>query len=73
MWVAEERYLTVNEVLDEYRDDELEDIKILEEIRQIDNLDKLSDFNSEIEWLTMMLKKVQELNCNCRMEVYKRN
>jgi hypothetical protein len=51
-WVAEERFLTVNEVLDEYNDElTLEDIQVLEEIRQIDNLDKLSDFNSEIEWI----------------------
>ena len=57
-WVAEERFLTVNEVLDEYRDElSLEDIQVLEEIRQIDNMDKLSDFNSEIEWVDFDVEK----------------
>tara|TARA_R110000787_G_scaffold205068_1_gene315556 strand:+ start:3059 stop:5323 length:2265 start_codon:yes stop_codon:yes gene_type:complete len=51
-WVAEERWLTVNEVIDEYRDDlKSKDIQKLEELGAINSNEGLSNFNSEFEWV----------------------
>tara|TARA_R110002012_G_scaffold70268_1_gene181149 strand:+ start:4779 stop:7013 length:2235 start_codon:yes stop_codon:yes gene_type:complete len=75
-WVAEERFLSVNEVIDEYREQlTKEDVEKLEEIRQIDGIDKLSDFNTDVEWIdfdkdkgvrirvvTVEWKSVKEIN-----------
>tara|TARA_R110002074_G_scaffold273411_3_gene445009 strand:- start:399 stop:2651 length:2253 start_codon:yes stop_codon:yes gene_type:complete len=50
-WAGEERWLSVNEVIDEYRDELSEDdIRQLEDMRQA-TTDDLSRFNSSIDWV----------------------
>ena len=51
-WVAEERWLTVNETIDEFREDLTpKDIQLLEELKEINSHEGLSNFNSEYEWI----------------------
>tara|TARA_R110000796_G_scaffold53618_2_gene125796 strand:- start:1122 stop:3383 length:2262 start_codon:yes stop_codon:yes gene_type:complete len=51
-WVAEERWLTINETIDEFREDlKQEDIQKLEELKEISSHEGLSNWNSEFEWV----------------------
>jgi len=51
-WAGEERWLSVNEINDEFRDDlKKEDLEELEAMRNAYGND-LSDFNSDIEWVS---------------------
>tara|TARA_B100001059_G_scaffold35564_2_gene28559 strand:- start:1737 stop:4028 length:2292 start_codon:yes stop_codon:yes gene_type:complete len=51
-WAAEERWLTVNEVLDEFRDSlSKDDVREIEEMRQLVSADDLSRYNNTIEWV----------------------
>lgn len=52
MWAGEERWMTANEILDEYHDylDE-DDVKKIEAMRQVGGPDDLSHYNSQYEWV----------------------
>ena len=51
-WCAEERWLTVNETIDEFREYlKPADIQKLEELKEINSHEGLSNFNSEFEWV----------------------
>ena len=51
-WCAEERWLTVNEVLDEFRDElDKEDVRKIEEMRHLTSVDDLSKYNNSVEWV----------------------
>ena len=51
-WVVEQRWLSVNEILDEFGDDlTKEDVMELENMRQISSGSELAHYNTSIEWL----------------------
>ena len=51
-WVAEQRWLSINEILDEYGDElEEKDVIELEKIRHISTGDELAKYNSEMDWI----------------------
>jgi hypothetical protein len=58
MWAGEERWLTPNEILDEFND-YLDDAKVreIEKMRQIAGPDDLSHYNSEFEWVDYSREK----------------
>jgi hypothetical protein len=52
VWAGEERWLTVNEILDEYRDEFNQDqVAKLIAIQQIGSQDGLRHYNNPIEWV----------------------
>ena len=51
-WVVEQRWLSVNEILDEYGDElDAEDVAELEKMRHISSGDQLNYYNSNIDWV----------------------
>ena len=51
-WVGEERYLTPNEVLDEFRDQLTEDdVRFLNEMSQISSHSDYASYNTSIDWI----------------------
>tara|TARA_R100000664_G_C2759004_1_gene148341 strand:+ start:2847 stop:5138 length:2292 start_codon:yes stop_codon:yes gene_type:complete len=51
-WVVEQRWLSVNEILDEFGDElTKEDVMELENMRQISSGSELAHYNTSIEWL----------------------
>ena len=51
-WVGEERWLNVNEILDEYRDSlTQEDVKELTKMMQITSHGEMGEWNSFVEWI----------------------
>ena len=51
-WVVEQRWLGINEVLDEYGEElTSEDIAELEKMRHISSGDELSHYNSNLDWI----------------------
>lgn len=51
-WVVEQRWLSINEILDEYRDHlTKEDIMELENMRHVANASELAHYNKTLEWI----------------------
>ena len=51
-WVGEERYLTPNEVLDEFRDSlDREDVMYLEEIQNLNSYGDYKSYNTSLDWI----------------------
>jgi len=53
-WIGEERWLSLNEIIDEYRDELTEeDVNIIAEMSRIYSHDQLANYNSNIDWINM--------------------
>lgn len=51
-WVGEERWLTPNEILDEFRDDlDREDLMYLEEMQNLNAYDDYRSYNTSLDWI----------------------
>ena len=57
-WVGEERWMTINEILDEYREElTKEDVHDLEDMNKIHDLDGITQYNENLEWLRYDVNK----------------
>ena len=64
-WAGEERWLTVNEIIDEYRDQlDDDDVRELEEMRQATN-DTIDRFNSDFNWVEIDRFKTLKVRVIC--------
>jgi len=53
-WVGEERWLSLNEIVDEYRDElDDEDVNLIAEMSRVYSHDQLANYNSNIDWVNM--------------------